>query len=167
MLTMEDSRISGSLSLLASLEELCIRGHLLMDGAFPVSSLLGLTSLLCDVRSSVTQELLYGALPTMTALRNLDLILLDGQLPALLPGSLRAIRYILMSGDKVSPRDLQHFAGACQLPEVQSVCLYNYFKWSPGDLQLLKNLDVKSSAKILVMDNWKDGSSVIFGDVFS
>ena len=122
-LTMEDSSISGNLSLPAFLEELSIRGRLQMDRAFPVSSLLGLTSLLCDVPRGMTQELLFGALPSMTALRNLDLILMNGQLPSLLPGSLRAIKYILMSGDKVSPRELQHFAGACQLPELQELML--------------------------------------------
>ena len=159
--TLEECRIRGSLSLPASLEDFRLRGastpH--MQEAFPVSSLLGLTSLHCSLPDSMKPDLLYNILPSMSALRTLDLVLdhgwlpvpwILGQLPPLLPASLLAVRYFVTSPNGLGPVDLQRLSDACQLPELQSLSLHNCAGWDPQMWRSLEKVGQGSNVKVIV-----------------
>ncbi len=164
-LTIDGLRLKGDLSLPASLEDLSIDSSwhytFKLHEAAAVIALRGLTSLLCHVPEGVKQAFLFGILPSMSALRNLDVALCTGQLPPRLPGSLRAIRYSLVDAiyfrraGPLSPRELQHFAGACQLPELQSISMCNSSKWTPGVLQAIEKIQAESSVDVSVEESWR------------
>ena len=161
ILTLEECRIKGSLSLPASLKDFKIRGastrH--MQEAFPVSSLLGLISLHCSLPETMKPDLLYDILPSMSALRTLELCLNHGwlpvpwavgQLPPLLPTSLLSVRYFVTSQSGLGPVDLQRLADACQLPELQSMSLQNCAGWDPEMWRSLEQVGKGSNVKVFV-----------------
>ena len=166
-LVMDYAYIEGVLSFPASLEDLSIRGisSSPIHEPFPVSKLLGLTSLLCHVPLSIDRDALYAALPSMAVLRKLDIISYFGQLPPLLPPSLRAIRYFLTGEYPLSSQELQHFAKACQLPELQSMGLYNFGTWKPSEISTLQKIQQESKVSIIVKENWDDEDKVAFGSL--
>ncbi|CAL5218921.1 g667 [Coccomyxa viridis] len=162
-LVMDYPYIEGILSLPASLEDFAIRGVAPFHEPFPVSNLLGLTSLLCHVPLSIDRDALYAALPSMSALRKLDIISFFGQLPPLLPPSLRAVRYFVTGEYPLSSQELQHFAKACKLPELQSMGLYNCQTWKPYEIRTLQKIQQECKANIIVEKNWKDEDRVASG----
>ena len=157
-LVMDYPSIKGVLSFPASLEDLSYRGIAILPfhELFPVSKLLGLTSLLCHVLLSMDRDSLYAILPSMSALRRLDIIMFNGQLPALLPSGLQAIRYFMLGEDPLSSQELQHFARACKLPELQSIGLYNCQTWTPSEISAVQKIQQESKAKVIVEENWVD-----------
>ena len=171
-LTLDYPSVRGCLSLPASLEELSIRGFTAPPmHKTSMSGLRGLTSLLCNVPGGMTQSFLFGILPSMSALRSLDLVLSDGQVPPRLPGTLRAIRYYLVDVTYPTPtvplssRELQHFAGACQLPELQSMSLCNRYIWTADEKQALNKIQAESSVTVSVEENREDNMRVYPGNL--
>ena len=130
---------------------------------FQVSNLLGLTSLLCHASGPMEQDRLYAMLPSMSALETLVLILLNGQLPPLLPANLRMIRYILQFSNSLSSEELQHVAAACLLPELQSVSLHKRYSWTPSELRALQKIKKESKIEVIVVDYWVDEDSIFLG----
>ena len=167
-LTMQFCMILGNFSLQASLEDFAIRGISgpRMKETFPVSSLLGLTSLHCQPPGHMKSELLFGALPSMSALKVLELVSYNEQLPPALPASLQEIKYILPTSSLWTPAQLQHVAAACKLPELQSLSLYNCEKWEPSELRALQKVAKESKAEVTVRDNWVDEEGIMMGEAF-
>ena len=173
-LVMDHVYVEGTLSLPASLEDFAIRGTsgppfkepfpgLFEQRTFPVSQLLGLTSFLCHVPYSIDQATLDAALPKMLALRKLDIISFFGKLPPRLPSGLRAIRYFLINDNPLSSKELKHFAKACQLPELQSIGLYNCKAWTPSEIVGLDKIQQESKVTITMKEHYLDEDKVALG----
>ena len=139
-LQMEDCRIRGNLILPACLEEFSVDRTPAMHDASAVRNLLALTSLAYYVAGDIEQDLLYGFLPLMPVLRNLDLKVRSGQLPPQLPVSLQVVKYSLCDSTPLSSGELQHFAGACQLPALQSISLSTAYPWLPWEVHALQEI---------------------------
>ena len=156
-LYLEQCPTKGKLFLPPSLEESKITGKSgslsFIDEASAVHNLLGLTSLIFYGSSDPEQDLLYKVLPSMSVLRHLELRSDEGQLPPLLPVSLRVIRYYLNGRTPLSSRELQRFAAACQLPALQRMSLDNPYIWLPYELEDLKQVQAESKAKVIVKEN--------------
>ncbi len=168
-LTVDYPFIKGKVYLPASLEDLSVRG---MSGPpmhepYQISDLLGLTSLLCHACGPIDQDQLYATLPSMSALKTLILISLNGKLPPLLPASLRVIKYILDSEEPLSSKELQHLASPCLLPEVQAVSLYNHQTWKPSELRALQKIKRESKVAVIVKENWADEDNIVHGITLS
>ena len=159
-LTLNCCSIDGRLSLQAPLEHLCCEGcsTLSIHEAFPVGNLLGLTCLQIHMPDCMSQDELYSILPRMSKLRALDIIFHKSGLPWPLPASLKAIRYYFapLSIVRWESEDFQHILQACQLPELQSISLVNWYK--SNELAALKQLTDEGGDKLSV-DSEKMGKS--------
>ena len=99
---------------------------------------------------------IFGILPSMSSLRTLEFHSPTGKLPPLLPASLRVVRYIMEFPRCFYVAELQHLPAACQLPEVQSVCLHHLDKWMPKELSAIQEHAKESKASVVVKDDWAD-----------
>lgn len=165
--TLQDCWIDECLLLPVSLEELFIRRECVIHGAFPLSNLCGLTRLHCHLSlgCGLSADDLYGILPSMSRLQTLELDLFEWGLPRLLPGSLRAVRYTLWAGWE--PRDMQHVANTCQLPELQELMLLGRHKWAPHDLRSIKEIKERSKPKITMKDNLTEADIIVMERAFT
>ncbi len=155
-LTVTRCSINGRLSLQAPLEHLCCTGctTLGIHEAFPVSNLLGLTCLQCDVSCWLSQDDLYSILPRMSKLRVLDLAFRKSGVPWHLPASVQTIEYYLTrSGERRSQwnsEDFRYILQACQLPELQSITLVNWYKFNSDNMAALKHITEEVGGKVSV-----------------
>ncbi len=155
-LVLEHCWIQGRPSLQASLENFAFNDKTCLDvhEAFPLSNVLGLTRLHCQLPGKVSQETFFSILPTMSALRTLDLVSWDHCLPPLVPASLQAFKFVLpLRYRPLSQEELQHFADACQSPEVHSAHLLKYWKWAPDEISVLEKIKGQSKARVNLQDD--------------
>ena len=156
-LTLEHGCVHGRLSLQASLENYAFINETCLDvhEAFPLSNLLGLTRLHCQLPGKMSQETFFGILPTMSALKTLDLFSWDHRLPPRIPAGLQAFKYVLPLRHQPSlcQEELQHFADACQSPEVHNAHLLKYWKWKQDEISALERIKEESKAKVFLADN--------------
>ncbi len=132
--------ITGSLSLQAPVQELALR----------IKTLEGL-----DLPRGIFQ-----ILPSMLALRTLEIHTPTGNLPPLLPASLQVVRYIITWPSPFASVELQHLPAACHLPEVQSVRVYRYGDWTPSELSAIEKLAKESKANVIVKENWEEDKTI-------
>ncbi len=165
--TLEDCWIQERLFLPASLKECFFRRECVLRGMFPLGNQCGLTRLHCHLPLGcrMSADALYGVLPCMSELRTLELDIFECGLPGLLPGSLRAIRYTVWA--RWEPRNIQHVADACQLPELQEFMLLGRHKWAPHDMRSIQEIKGKSKSKIIMKDNLTEADIVVMERAFT
>ena len=149
-------RIYDQISLQAPLEKFYCQGGsgFRVHEAFPLSNLLGLTSLQCDLSRNTRHSSCLIILPSLSGLLSLTIQTDDGLSPPFLPSSLSTIEYYVRSASVLDPKQLVHIGKACQLPELQCITLRHLFEWEPNFVQGFRKFKGKSKAKVTWEDSW-------------
>lgn len=109
---------------------------------------------------------IFEILSSMTVLRTLEICSLTRHLPPLLPASLQEVTYIMALPSCLMSIELQHLPSACQLPQVQRVCLYHWKNWMPKELSAIQEVAKESKAEVVVKENWADEDCTIRRETF-